>query len=61
VVGVPHPVFGEVPVAFLAPLPGSTLDPEAVRRHCAARLADFKVPVGWRLVETLPGTLAARY
>jgi long-chain acyl-CoA synthetase len=54
VVGVPHPVFGEVPVAFLAPLPGSTLDPEAVRRHCAARLADFKVPVGWRLVETLP-------
>jgi acyl-CoA synthetase (AMP-forming)/AMP-acid ligase II len=54
VVGVPHPVFGEVPAAFVAPLPGATLDPEAVRRHCAARLADFKVPVAVRFVEKLP-------
>ncbi|HEU4382352.1 MAG TPA: AMP-binding protein [Anaeromyxobacteraceae bacterium] len=54
VVGVPHPVFGEVPAAFVAPLPGATLDPEAIRRHCASRLADFKVPVAVRFVEKLP-------
>jgi acyl-CoA synthetase (AMP-forming)/AMP-acid ligase II len=54
VVGVPHPVFGEVPAAFVAPLPGASLDPEAIRRHCAARLADFKVPVAVRFVEKLP-------
>jgi long-chain acyl-CoA synthetase len=32
VVGVPHVVFGEVPVAFLAPFPGTTLDAEAGSR-----------------------------
>lgn len=54
VVGVAHPVFGEVPVAFLAPFPGASLDPGALRAHCAARLADFKVPVEYRFVEKLP-------
>jgi long-chain acyl-CoA synthetase len=54
VVGVGHPVFGEVPVAFVAPFPGASLDPEALRAHCAARLADFKVPVEVRFVEKLP-------
>lgn len=54
VVGVAHPVFGEVPVAFLAPFPGVALDPERLRAHCAARLADFKVPVEFRFVEKLP-------
>jgi long-chain acyl-CoA synthetase len=54
VVGVAHPIFGEVPVAFLAPFPGASLDPEALRAHCASRLADFKVPVEYRLVEKLP-------
>jgi len=53
-VGAPHPVFGEVPVAFVAPQPGAALDPEALRRHCAERLADYKVPVEVRLVERLP-------
>ena len=54
VVGVPHPVFGEVPVAFVVPLPGESVDRDALRAHCARRLADFKVPVEVRLVERLP-------
>ncbi len=54
VVGMPHPVFGEVPVAFVVPFPGATLDPEAIRAHCASRLADFKVPVSVRFIEKLP-------
>jgi len=54
VVGVPHPVFGEVPAAFLAPLPDATLDPHELRRHCRDRLADYKVPVEFRLVDRLP-------
>jgi acyl-CoA synthetase (AMP-forming)/AMP-acid ligase II len=54
VVGVPHVVFGEVPVAFVASFPGASLDPEALRAHCAARLADYKVPVAFRFVEKLP-------
>jgi long-chain acyl-CoA synthetase len=54
VVGVAHPIFGEVPVAFVAPFPGSALDPESLRAHCAGRLADFKVPVTVRFVDALP-------
>ncbi len=49
VVGHPCPVLGERVHAYLyAPdvpdAPASTTDPEAVRAHCAARLADYKVP-----------------
>jgi acyl-CoA synthetase (AMP-forming)/AMP-acid ligase II len=54
VVGRPHPLFGEVPVAFVVPSAGASLDPEALRAHCALRLADFKVPVEVRFVERLP-------
>jgi long-chain acyl-CoA synthetase len=54
VAGVPHVVFGEVPVAFVVPFPGARVDPEALRRHCASRLADFKVPVAVRFLERLP-------
>jgi acyl-CoA synthetase (AMP-forming)/AMP-acid ligase II len=54
VVGVPHAVFGEVPVAFVAGLPGAALDPEELRRRCAERLADYKVPVAFRFVAKLP-------
>ena len=46
VVGYPCPVLGERVHAYLyAPdAPASATDPEAVRAHCAARLADYKVP-----------------
>jgi len=54
VAGVPHVVFGEVPVAFVVPLPGARIDHEALRAHCATRLADFKVPVEVRILEKLP-------
>ena len=54
VAGVPHVVFGEVPVAFVVPLPGVTIDREGLRAHCVARLADFKVPVEVRVLEKLP-------
>jgi acyl-CoA synthetase (AMP-forming)/AMP-acid ligase II len=54
VFGVPHPVFGEVPAACVVPLPGETVDPEAVIAHCRGRLADYKTPVSVRVVERIP-------
>ena len=43
VVGRPCPVLGERVHAFVY-APGKALESEAVRAHCAARLADYKVP-----------------
>lgn len=43
VVGHPCPVLGERVHAYLY-APGASLNAEAVRAHCAARLADYKVP-----------------
>ena len=43
VVGKPCPVLGERVHAFVY-APGGVADADAVRAHCAARLADYKVP-----------------
>jgi long-chain acyl-CoA synthetase len=44
VVGAPHEVFGEVPVAFVAPRPGARADAEALHRLCRDALAKYKRP-----------------
>jgi fatty-acyl-CoA synthase len=54
VVGLPHEIYGETVTAVVVPRPGVALTLEDVRDHCAARLADYKVPRLLRLVEALP-------
>jgi long-chain acyl-CoA synthetase len=44
VVGVPHKVLGEEVKAVVQLKPGSMVTAEQLRAHCAARLANFKVP-----------------
>jgi long-chain acyl-CoA synthetase len=44
VVGVEDPVMGEKVGAVLVPVPGTGIDPAAVREYLAGHLADFKVP-----------------
>jgi O-succinylbenzoic acid--CoA ligase len=50
VVGKPCPVLGERVHAFVY-APGGVTDADAVRAHCAARLADYKVPEKITLME----------
>jgi long-chain acyl-CoA synthetase len=45
VVGIPHRVLGEEVGAVVQVKPGAAVDEPALRRHVAARLAAFKVPV----------------
>ncbi len=54
VVGVPHPDFGETPVAVLVPLPGETPDLDAIGAEVTARLARFKHPRHLELIDALP-------
>lgn len=44
VVGQAHPTRGEVPIAFVEAIDGSSLDPDELIRHCREHLAGYKVP-----------------
>jgi len=54
VVARPDPDFHEVGVGYVQPAPGSTLTAEALREWCRDRLANFKVPKDFVLVDELP-------
>ena len=55
VVGVPHEILGEAPVAAVVPR-SDALDTEALRGFCHQRLAGHKVPISFRFVTELPKT-----
>lgn len=43
-IGVPHPTYGERPLALLTARPGQTLDPAALREFLQDRLPRWMVP-----------------
>nr|AZM68340.1 type I pks [Streptomyces sp.] len=59
VVGKPHDVLGEVPVAFLVPGPEG-VDPERVFTACRERLAYYKVPEELYEIEEVPRTQSGK-
>ena len=54
VVGVPHPDFGEVGVAFAIAQSGAVLDPVQILAALKARMANFKVPKHCFVLAELP-------
>lgn len=64
VVGVPDEQAGEVPVAYVTGRSGSSLDGEELRAYCLERIARYKVPARFHVVDDLPkldtGKLARR-
>jgi fatty-acyl-CoA synthase len=56
VVGVPHPTWGEVGVAFVVPVGEGTIRPGELERFLAGRLARYKVPKEFIVVAELPRT-----
>ncbi|TCC53495.1 AMP-dependent synthetase [Kribbella capetownensis] len=54
VVGGPHTVYGEVPVAYVTPYPGTTLDVDELYARCRAQLTKIKVPVAIIVVDAIP-------
>jgi malonyl-CoA/methylmalonyl-CoA synthetase len=53
VVGEPHPVRGEVPVAYVVASHGA-VDTAALEARCREKLASFKIPRRFEVVEKLP-------
>lgn len=54
VVAAPDDLLGEVPVAFVALRAEATATPDALRAHCAVRLASYKVPTRVVVLDELP-------
>ncbi|MDN5759498.1 MAG: AMP-binding protein, partial [Tomitella sp.] len=54
VVPVAHETFGEVGTAFCETAPGHTVTPEELDTWCRQRLANYKVPKQFRIVDALP-------
>ncbi len=54
VIGVPHPDFGESPLALIVPAPGAVPDLAVIERAVADRLARFKHPRAYVSVVELP-------
>lgn len=54
VVGAPHPVLGELPVATVTLYPAAVVSEAELLEHCRARLTRVKVPVRIDIVPALP-------
>ena len=54
VVGVPDEHWGETARAFVTVRDGTDVTGDALRAHCAGRLAKYKVPADFRFVDSLP-------
>jgi acyl-CoA synthetase (AMP-forming)/AMP-acid ligase II len=54
VVGAPHPVYGEGPVAYVVTYPGTSVTTAELTDRCRRDLTKIKIPVAIHLVERLP-------
>ncbi|MCP5086784.1 MAG: long-chain fatty acid--CoA ligase [Rhodobacteraceae bacterium] len=60
VIGVPDEKWGEVGAAFLMLRPGRSVDPETLGPWCRERLAPYKVPKSFNLLDDFPRTAAGK-
>jgi len=60
VIGIPHPEWGEVPLAFIVPV-GKAPAPESLEQHCLAHIGRYKRPSGYRFVAELPKSAYGKY
>jgi fatty-acyl-CoA synthase len=56
VIGVPHPIQGEVGVAFVLRQPGTGTSEQELLDYCRTQLASYKVPASVEFVDALPLT-----
>ena len=56
VAGRPDKLRGEVPVAYVVPAAGCSIDPKALEALCRAHLASFKIPRAFVAVDKIPRT-----
>ncbi len=60
VIGVPDERYGEELMAWIVPCPDAALDEEALRDFCRGKIAHFKVPRYFKLVDSFPMTVTGK-
>ena len=60
VIGVPSAKYVEEVMAWVRPVPGSTLDPAALTAFCTGKIATFKIPRYWKIVDAFPTTVTGK-
>jgi long-chain acyl-CoA synthetase len=60
VAGIPDPIRGEAPKAWIVLEPGAKVTAKAIREWCEASLVYYKVPVEVEFRESLPRTLVGK-
>jgi long-chain acyl-CoA synthetase len=60
VVGVSDALMGEVPAAFVVPVPGRAPSEDAIRKFCRGRMPSYCIPATVRFVEALPRNRAGK-
>ena len=54
--GVPHSIYGEEVICYVAPKPGEHLEAEDIFNHCSDRLPEFRMPKQVIVRDALPKT-----
>jgi len=60
VIGVPSERYGEEVMAWVKPRAGFAPTPSELVAACRGRIASFKIPVHWRIVEDFPMTVTGK-
>jgi len=54
VVGIPHPLYGEMVWAFVVKTPGATIEFKDVMKHCRTELVNYMVPDQILFIDEIP-------
>ncbi len=60
VIAIPDAQWGECGLAYVVPVPGAQVTPEAVIAHVRSRLARYKAPKQVIIAESLPRTASGK-
>jgi fatty-acyl-CoA synthase len=60
VIGVPSAKYGEEVMAWVKAKPGTTLTAECLTKYCTGKIATYKVPRYWKVVESFPLTVTGK-
>ncbi len=60
VIGVPSEKYGEEIMAWVRLKPGETMDADEFAHHCRGKIATYKIPKYWKVVEEFPMTVTGK-